>query len=179
MSLKKAFYSAFMQLKNSLFSPSIWAMVRDHLVFWKRFLPSSQLKIKAISRMSPWILNDTAEVVIDSDAIKESISGNQDDWSDAWTQCRICSTQSRQTARHWEMFWTTQHRMLFVSSVVTNFICLVWIYYDLLRAGDWKALSRIFCYSFLSLKSKQCAVHLKNLTIFCLLKRIQNLREFH
>lgn len=168
-----------MQLKNSLFSPSIWAMVRDHLVFWKRFLPSSQLKIKAISRMSPGILNDTAEVVIDSDAIKESISGNQDDWSDAWTQCRICSTQSRQTARHWEMFWTTQHRMLFVSSVVTNFICLVWIYYDLLRAGDWKALSRIFCYSFLSLKSKQCAVHLKNLTIFCLLKRIQNLREFH
>lgn len=33
--------------------------------------------------MSPGILNDTAEVVIDSDAIKESISGNQDDWSDA------------------------------------------------------------------------------------------------
>lgn len=33
--------------------------------------------------MSQEILNDTAEIVIDSDAIKESISGNQDDWSDA------------------------------------------------------------------------------------------------
>lgn len=32
--------------------------------------------------MSQEILNDTAEIVIDSDAIKESISGNQDDWSD-------------------------------------------------------------------------------------------------
>lgn len=83
MSFKKAFYSASMQLKNCLFSPQIWAMVRNHLVFWKRFLPSSQLKIKAFSRMSQGILNDTAEVVIDSDAIKESRSGNQDDWSDA------------------------------------------------------------------------------------------------
>lgn len=42
------------------------------------------------------ILNDTEERAIDSDAIKESISGNQDDWGDAWTQCGICSTQSRQ-----------------------------------------------------------------------------------
>lgn len=58
-------------------------MVRDHLVFWKRLLPSSQLKIEAFSRMSQKILNETAEIVIDSDAIKESISGNQDDWSDA------------------------------------------------------------------------------------------------
>lgn len=39
--------------------------------------------------MSQEILNDTAEIVIDSDAIKESISGNQDDWSDDWTQCGI------------------------------------------------------------------------------------------
>lgn len=75
-------------------------MVRDHLVFWKRLLPSSQLKIKAFSRMSQEILNYTAELVIDSDAIKESISGNQDDWSDALTQCGICSTQSRQRVRH-------------------------------------------------------------------------------
>lgn len=33
--------------------------------------------------MSQEILNDTAEIVIDSDAIKESLSGNQDGWSDA------------------------------------------------------------------------------------------------
>lgn len=33
--------------------------------------------------MSQEILNDTAEIVIDSDAVKESLSGNQDDWSDA------------------------------------------------------------------------------------------------
>lgn len=111
--------------------------------------------------MSQEILNDTAGIVIDSDAIKESISDNQDDWSDAWTQCGIFSTQSRQRIRHWEMFWTTQQRILFVSSLVTDFICLIPIYYDLLRAGNWKALSRIICYTFLSLKFKQCAVHLK------------------
>lgn len=83
MSLKQHFAQLLCNLKNSLFSPLIWAMVRDHLVFWKRLLPSSQLKIKAFSRMSQEILNDTAEIVIDSDAIKESISGNQDDRSDA------------------------------------------------------------------------------------------------
>lgn len=33
--------------------------------------------------MSQEILNDTAEIVIDSDAIKESVSGNQDGWSHA------------------------------------------------------------------------------------------------
>lgn len=46
--------------------------------------------------MSQEILNDTGEIVIDSDAIKESLSGNQDGWSDAWMLCGICSTQSRQ-----------------------------------------------------------------------------------
>lgn len=54
-----------------------------------------------------------------------------------------------------EMFWTTQHTLLFASSVVSNFTRLKTIYYDLPRAGDWKALSRMFCYSLLSLKFKQ------------------------
>lgn len=71
--------------------------------------------------MSQEILNDTVDIVIDSDAIKESISGNQDDWSDALTQCGIFSTQSRQRVRHREMFWTTQQRILFMFSVVTSF----------------------------------------------------------
>ncbi|XP_037240766.1 DPH3 homolog isoform X1 [Falco naumanni] len=38
----------------------IWAMIRDHLVFWKKLLPSFQVKVEAFLRMSQEILNDTA-----------------------------------------------------------------------------------------------------------------------
>lgn len=46
------------------------------------------------------------QMVLDSDAIKEGVGGDQGDWSDARTWHGNCSTQTKQGPER-GIFWTT------------------------------------------------------------------------